>query len=108
MYAMAYRSVNYGFGPVELAFLRMDAPQETMGQRITQLIGARGLTQSKLARLLGCSRMTVSQWARDVSDPRPPALLKLAKVLGTDPAYLVFGPKREPPGGFPSAERGTR
>jgi Helix-turn-helix. len=62
----------------------------------------KNLSQSALARVLGVSRMTVSQWCRDISEPKPGHLMKLAEVLfDGDAAYMVFGATREPSGGFP-------
>jgi len=66
---------------------------ETMGQRIQKLMESHRLNQSEVARQLGCSRMTVSQWVNDISDPTPKHLLNLADLLHTDPHYLVFGPE---------------
>lgn len=73
-----------------------------MGQRIAKAMSIRNITQSKLAGICGVSRMTVHQWVKDISEPRPENLLTLAHVLGTDARYLVFGDDREPQGGFPS------
>jgi transcriptional regulator with XRE-family HTH domain len=75
---------------------------ETMGKRIGLLREARGLTQAQLAEVCGVTRAAAHSWENDATpNIRPPNLLMLAKVLGTDPYYLVFGPKREPKGGFP-------
>jgi transcriptional regulator with XRE-family HTH domain len=75
---------------------------ETMGARISRLMEAKGLTQSSVARLLGLRRATVHQWVHDTSQPTPANLVMLAELLGTDVHYLVFGPSRQPDGGFPS------
>jgi len=42
-----------------------------------------GLTQRKLAELLGRGRDAVSSWERGLSLPSVPRLLKMAKILGT-------------------------
>jgi len=76
--------------------------EETMGQRITKAMAMKNITQAELAGICKVSRMTVHQWVKDISDPRPENLLTLAHVLGTDARYLVFGEDREPIGGFPS------
>lgn len=73
-----------------------------MGQRITKAMAMKDITQAKLAEVCGVSRMTVHQWVKDISEPRPDNLLTLAHVLGTDARYLVFGDNRAPPGGFPA------
>lgn len=41
-----------------------------------------GLTQAKLAGIVGVSRETVSQWIKGGKSPRPDKLLKLAMTLG--------------------------
>lgn len=41
-----------------------------------------GLTQAKLAGIVGVSRETVSQWMKGDKSPRPDKLLKLAMALG--------------------------
>lgn len=41
-----------------------------------------GLTQTKLAGIVGVSRETVSQWMKGEKSPRPDKLLKLAMTLG--------------------------
>jgi transcriptional regulator with XRE-family HTH domain len=42
-----------------------------------------GLSQRKLAALLGRSRDAVSSWERGLTLPSVPRLLKMAKILGT-------------------------
>lgn len=96
---MTYEAVNHGGAPVRYS-LHMGA-DETMGQRIVACMRMRNLSQSQLAKLCQVSRMTVHQWVKDISEPRPENLLTLAHILGTDARYLVFGDKREPNGGFP-------
>lgn len=79
-----------------------DKTSETMGERILHLCEVKGLTQSDLARQLAVSRVTVHQWCTDKSQPRNENLLMIAALLGTSPQYIVFGPSRQPPGGFPA------
>jgi len=77
-----------------------------MGQRITRQLEVKNLSQSELARILGISRMTVSQWCTNTSEPKPENLLNLAHVLfDGDADYLVHGPSRQPEGGFPTSPR---
>ena len=79
-----------------------------MGERIRHQLEVKNLNQSDLARRLRVSRVTVSQWRRDVSVPRPAALVSLAELLfDGDIHYLVFGPAREPAGGFPFRRAST-
>ena len=42
-----------------------------------------GLTQRKLAELLGRGRDAISSWERGLSLPNVPKLMRMAKVLGT-------------------------
>lgn len=100
---MTYDSVNYGCGACAIPFTGMVENTELMGTRITRQMEVKNLSQSALARIIGVSRMTVSQWCRDVSEPRPGHLVKLAELLfDGDVAYMVFGPTREPDGGYPT------
>jgi transcriptional regulator with XRE-family HTH domain len=78
------------------------ADEEKMGQRLTKQMEVANLNQSEVARILGVSRMTVSQWCRDISEPRSEHLIKLAEMFfGGDVHYFVFGRSRQPEGGFP-------
>lgn len=97
---MTDTAVNYDFHGSAHA---MRAMEETMGSRIAALMQAKGLSQSEVGRLLGVRRATVHQWVHDISQPTPVNLVMLAELLGTDVHYLVFGPPRQPDGGFPSA-----
>lgn len=68
---------------------------ETMGQRIKRLREARQWTQGYLGELVGVSLQAVSQWELDQTENvKLVPFLRLAKVLETDPHYLVFGPGR--------------
>ena len=51
-----------------------------------------GLTQRKLAELLGRGRDAVSAWERGVNLPSVPRLLRMAKILGTlaESLYMEF------------------
>lgn len=70
-------------------------PMETMGQRIKRLREARKWTQGQLADLTGVTVSAVSQWELDsTKNVKLEPFLMLAKVLDTDPHYLVFGPDR--------------
>lgn len=51
-----------------------------------------GLTQSKLAGIIGVSRETVSQWMKGDKSPRPDKLLKLAMALGLTFNDIVLSP----------------
>lgn len=66
-----------------------------MGQRIKRLRQSRQWTQEQLAGMVGVSLQAVSQWELDLTENvKLVPFLRLAKVLETDPHYLVFGPER--------------
>jgi transcriptional regulator with XRE-family HTH domain len=68
---------------------------ETMGQRIKRLREARQWSQAQLGELVGVSLQAVSQWELDQTENvKLVPFLRLAKVLDTDPHYLVFGAGR--------------
>jgi len=54
-----------------------------------------GLTQSKLANIVGVSRETVSQWIKGEKSPRPDKLLKLSMALGLSFNEIVLSPPSE-------------
>src|SRR6478736_9035017 len=62
----------------------------TLGARVRELRGVRGLTQSELAHGR-CSKEYVSQIERGASRPTGDTLEWLAERLGTDRAYLEHG-----------------
>ena len=71
------------------------ADLDTMAGRIRALRIARGLTQQDLAKACEVTKGAVSQWEnRTVINIRPPTLMYLCEALGTDPQYLIFGPRR--------------
>lgn len=59
-----------------------------LGQRIKSLRFQKGLSQSEMARLVGVTPSTVSQVESNLIHPSLPALLKMAEVLGVEPADL--------------------
>lgn len=68
---------------------------ETMGQRIKRLREARAWSQGYLSEAVGVTVSAVSQWELDQTENvKLVPFLRLAKVLETDPYYLVFGPER--------------
>jgi transcriptional regulator with XRE-family HTH domain len=62
-----------------------------------------GLSQRKLAAMLGRSKDAVSSWERGLNLPSVPKLMRMAKILGTlaEALYMDFYaafPKKEEPG----------
>ena len=62
-----------------------------IGERLKDLRIRRALTQEELAAAAGIGKNTVNRLERDLTEPRPPTLRKLAQALGVDPAELVGG-----------------
>lgn len=72
----------------------------TLGQNITRLRTARGLSQGALAEELGVSRQSVSKWETDSSVPELDKLIKMAKLFEVTLDELVTGeaaPAAAPP-----------
>ena len=68
-----------------------------ISDRIKQRMQALGMKRAaELVKATGVSKGTVSQWLSDSSDPTGPNLLKLAKVLGVHPDWLLTGDGPEP------------
>lgn len=65
----------------------------------------RDVTQSDLAKAVGVTATSVSEWEADKKVPREAALAKLAAYLGVTPAYLRYGITHESPAPVPVAER---
>ncbi|MFF5809099.1 helix-turn-helix transcriptional regulator [Streptomyces sp. NPDC012746] len=58
-------------------------------ERLRELRRTRGLTQSQMAAVLGCSRSAVSTWETKGQMPLPDRLHSLAKFLGVPFSELV-------------------
>lgn len=66
----------------------------TLGQKITHLRKARGMTQEELSESVGVTRQTISKWELDTSTPDLDYLCKLCDLLGVTADYLIR-PERE-------------
>jgi len=72
----------------------------SLGERITELRTARGLSQNQLAKEMEVTRQAVSKWETDQSAPDSIKLIHLAEILDTDVEYLTTGRRnfgRRPP-----------
>ena len=72
----------------------------SVGERISELRKAAGISQLDISRALDISRQAVSKWENDVSSPDVMNLIKLADLLDTDVEYLATGRRtygRRPP-----------
>jgi phage repressor protein C with HTH and peptisase S24 domain len=63
----------------------------SIGARIAEARRIAGLTQKKLAELLGTAQSTVSAWESDKNQPSVEGFEQLAALFKTDPAALAFG-----------------
>ena len=72
----------------------------SLGNRISELRNALGVSQVDLAKTLGVSRQAVSKWENDLTSPDTYNLIQLADLLDTDIEYLATGRRtygRRPP-----------
>lgn len=72
----------------------------SLGERITELRKAAGISQYELAKDMEVSRQAVSKWETDQSNPDASNLIRLAEILDTDIEYLTTGRRtygRRPP-----------
>ena len=72
----------------------------SLGDRISELRTAAGMSQLELSRQMEVSRQAVSKWESDQSSPDASNLIRLAEVLDTDIEYLTTGRRtfgRRPP-----------
>ena len=70
----------------------------TIGERINRARKDRGLTQEKLAEMMGVSSQAVSKWENDQSYPDITTLPKLADILGLSVDEILSGKRNEIPG----------
>ncbi|MGK0736958.1 LexA family protein [Yokenella regensburgei] len=63
----------------------------TTGSRIRERRKALKLTQVQVAKRVGVSHVSLSQWERGDTEPRGSNLYALCEVLGCDPAWLLSG-----------------
>ena len=63
----------------------------TLGNRIKQARERAGLSQTRLAALIGLRQPTVSDWERDEVEPTRANLRAAAIQLGVSPNWLAFG-----------------
>lgn len=61
----------------------------TLGQKLTNLRKARGMTQEELSEAIGVTRQTISKWELDTSTPDLDYLCKLCDLFGVTADYLI-------------------
>jgi transcriptional regulator with XRE-family HTH domain len=69
----------------------------TMGGRIRFLREKNGYTQEGLGSEIGSDKSTISGWEKDARCPSLVMIECLAQVFGVSPAYIAFGPEKDPP-----------
>jgi len=72
----------------------------SLGDRITELRKASGMSQLELSRQMEVSRQAVSKWESGQSSPDASNLIRLSEILDTDIEYLTTGRRtygRRPP-----------
>ena len=70
-----------------------DSPQNpgTPALRLRETRERRGLTQAKLAALMGVTRPLIAQWETDFRHPSIATLKRLAEILDVSYEWLAFG-----------------
>lgn len=63
----------------------------TIGERIRQARETAGLTQTQLAEKLNIPYQGISQWERNVRNPKMDSILRIANALSCDPYWLAYG-----------------
>ena len=64
----------------------------SLGQRIKELRGKMGLTQTQLGKRAGVAQATISDYENNVTrNHRADELMRIAAALGTTPTYLMDG-----------------
>ena len=66
-----------------------------LGERISELRKAKGLSQEELAEQLGVSRQSVSKWETGVAIPDTENALAMSKIFGVTTDFLLTGQNNE-------------
>ena len=66
-----------------------------LNQRIREVRQARGMSQVELARLLGVTKQSISNWENDNIQPSIEMLVKLARSLSVSADYLLWLEERQ-------------
>jgi HTH-type transcriptional regulator, cell division transcriptional repressor len=67
-----------------------------LGERIANARMAKGITQEKLAELVGVKNSTLIKWETDRSSPRINRLNQMAGILGVSVVWLLAGDESLP------------
>lgn len=66
-----------------------EIPSWTLGDRIVKARRHAHLEQRELAVALGVSAPLISKWERDVAEPRPSQVMKIAEATGVPYGWIV-------------------
>jgi transcriptional regulator with XRE-family HTH domain len=69
----------------------------SLGERIKEQRKSCGMSQEKLAELVGVSRQAVTKWETDQSAPSTEKLFKLAEIFGTSVDLLIKNDEQSTP-----------
>lgn len=69
-----------------------------VSERIGALVKASGLSNRELARRLGTTHVTISNWLNGASEPNESGLEKLCEFFEVTPAYIKYGDGNAPMG----------
>ncbi len=82
--------------------------QETLGQRLRQIMDERGLKYGAFGKLLDMRPQTLNRYVLDQRDPKAEVIIEMAGKLGVDALWLLgYDVPRERPAN-PTQERGSR
>lgn len=70
--------------------MRQAAHKNAFAGRLAALIEVRGLQQKEVAEACGCTYQTVQKWLKG-TPPGGEYVIPLARILHTDPTYLLTG-----------------
>lgn len=85
--------------PFEGYIRLMNMPERSFGRTVRYRRTQLGMSQAKLAELVGRATPTIRAWERDRSRPNDPKVLSaLAAILGIDERHLFDKAEVEPPG----------
>jgi len=73
----------------------------TFGEKLQRLRSREGLSQDRLAELLGVTRQAISKWERDETMPEAEKIVRISDCFGVTTDYLL----KDGPEKFPAAAR---
>ena len=96
--------IHLQLGLLKCFYILIRKPPVSIGQRISEVMLERSISNAKLARMVGVSRPTIGNWIEGKSTPTGENLNNLANVLKVDPNWLLNGKERDILSGFMQVE----